>query len=94
MVSLETINVGQAPNDKKGDPLRNAMQKVNLNFSALNGAIQGVLDGKGQANGYASLGPDGRLPSGQTPTRNGSPSPRKLSRSPVERNILCFRSQL
>jgi hypothetical protein len=56
-----------APNDKKGDPLRNAMQKVNLNFSALNTAIQGVLDGKGQANGYASLGADGRLLAAQAP---------------------------
>lgn len=67
MPTLETINVGLAPNDKKGDPLRNAMQKVNLNFSALNTAIQGVLDGKGQANGYASLGADGRLLAAQAP---------------------------
>ncbi|MDH2052847.1 pyocin knob domain-containing protein [Achromobacter marplatensis] len=67
MVSLETINVGQAPNDKKGDPLRNAMQKVVLNFTALNEAIQGVLDGKGKPNGYASLGVDGRLLAAQAP---------------------------
>ncbi|WP_447578287.1 pyocin knob domain-containing protein [Achromobacter kerstersii] len=67
MPTLETINVGLAPNDKKGDPLRNAMQKVNLNFSALNTAIQGVLDSKGQANGYASLGADGRLLAAQAP---------------------------
>ncbi|HCW18355.1 pyocin knob domain-containing protein [Achromobacter sp.] len=67
MVSLQTINVGLAPNDKKGDPLRGAMQKVNLNFTALNEAIQGVLDGKGQANGYASLGADGRLVAAQAP---------------------------
>ena len=67
MATIETINVGLAPNDKKGDPLRDAMQKVNLNFSALNTAIQGVLDGKGQANGYASLGADGRLLAAQAP---------------------------
>jgi hypothetical protein len=67
MVSLETINVGLASNDKKGDPLRNAMQKVNLNFTALNTAIQKVLDGKGQVNGYASLGADGRLAASQVP---------------------------
>lgn len=67
MVSLETINVGQAPNDKKGDALRNAMQKVVLNFNALNTAIQGVLDGKGQAGGYASLGADARLLLAQAP---------------------------
>jgi len=67
MPTLETINVGLAPNDKKGDPLRDAMQKANLNFSALNIAIQGVLDGKGQANGFASLGADGRLLAAQAP---------------------------
>ena len=67
MVNIQTINVGLAANDKKGDPLRDAMQKVNLNFSALNTAIQGVLDGKGQANGYASLGADGRLLAAQAP---------------------------
>jgi hypothetical protein len=67
MPTLEIINVGQAPNDKKGDPLRNAMQKVVLNFTALNEAIQGVLDGKGKPNGYASLGVDGRLLAAQAP---------------------------
>ncbi|CAB3850664.1 pyocin knob domain-containing protein [Achromobacter animicus] len=67
MVTIQTINVGQAPNDKKGDPLRDAMQKVNLNTSALNDAIQGVLDSKGQPSGYASLGTDGRLLAAQAP---------------------------
>ncbi|MEN5163332.1 pyocin knob domain-containing protein [Achromobacter kerstersii] len=67
MANIENINVGLAANDKKGDPLRDAMQKVNRNFSALNTAIQGVLDGKGQASGYASLGADGRLLAAQTP---------------------------
>lgn len=67
MANIETINVGLAPNDKKGDPLRDAMQKVNLNFTTLNAAIRGVVDGKGQANGYASLGGDGRLLAAQAP---------------------------
>ena len=67
MPTLETINVGLAPNDKKGDPLRDAMQKVILNFSALNTAIQGVLDTKGQANGFASLDGNGRLLAAQAP---------------------------
>lgn len=67
MANIENINVGLAANDKKGDPLRDAMQKANRNFSALNTAIQGVLDGKGQASGYASLGTDGRLLAAQAP---------------------------
>ncbi|TRM51473.1 hypothetical protein YH64_018405 [Achromobacter sp. LC458] len=67
MVDIQAINVGLAPNDKKGDPLRDALVKANLNFSALNIAIQGVLDGKGQANGFASLGADGRLLAAQAP---------------------------
>nr|WP_314363442.1 pyocin knob domain-containing protein [uncultured Achromobacter sp.] len=67
MANIETINVGQAANDKKGDPLRDSMQKVNRNFSALNAAVQGVLDTKGQANGFASLGGDGRLMAAQAP---------------------------
>ncbi|KNY09427.1 hypothetical protein AKG08_17455 [Achromobacter piechaudii] len=67
MVNIQTINVGLAPNDKKGDPLRDAMQKVNLNTTALNAAIQGVLDTKGQPSGFASLGTDGRLLAAQAP---------------------------
>jgi hypothetical protein len=67
MANIENITVGLAANDKKGDPLRDAMQKANRNFSALNTAIQGVLDGKGQASGYASLGTDGRLLAAQAP---------------------------
>ena len=67
MANIENINVGLAANDKKGDPLRDAMQKANRNFSALNTAVQGVLDGKGQASGYASLGTDGRLLAAQAP---------------------------
>lgn len=67
MPTINLINVGLAPNDKKGDPLRDAMQKVNLNTSALNTAIQGVLDTKGRPSGYASLGTDGRLLAAQAP---------------------------
>ncbi|WP_447982203.1 pyocin knob domain-containing protein [Achromobacter kerstersii] len=67
MANIENINVGLAANDKKGDPLRDAMQKANRNFSALNSAVQGVLDTKGQANGFASLGADGRLLAAQAP---------------------------
>lgn len=35
MANLEVINVGAAPNDGEGDPLRTAFQKVNNNFAAL-----------------------------------------------------------
>lgn len=35
MATLEVINVGTAPNDGTGDPLRVAFEKVNNNFSAL-----------------------------------------------------------
>ena len=34
------INVGLAPNDGTGDPLRTAFQKTNSNFTELYGAIQ------------------------------------------------------
>ncbi|MEN5162575.1 pyocin knob domain-containing protein [Achromobacter kerstersii] len=67
MPTIQTINVGLAPNDGKGEDHRSAFQKVNLNSTILNTAIQGVLDGKGQANGYASLGADGRLLAAQAP---------------------------
>ncbi|MFF7060792.1 pyocin knob domain-containing protein [Achromobacter spanius] len=67
MPIIETIKIGLEPNDGKGEDHRSAFQKVNLNFSELNAAIQGVLDTKGQANGYASLGADGRLLAAQAP---------------------------
>lgn len=35
MAALEVINVGAAPNDGEGDPLRTAFQKVNNNFASL-----------------------------------------------------------
>lgn len=36
MATIQTINVGAAPDDGNGDPLRTGMQKVNTNFAALN----------------------------------------------------------
>lgn len=64
MATLEEINIGQAANDKKGDPLRNAMQKVNTNFSKLNLELKSVWDSKGAVNGFAPLDGNGRLPMG------------------------------
>ena len=34
-MSKQTINVGSTANDKNGDSLRNAFQKVNANFTEL-----------------------------------------------------------
>jgi len=34
-MAKQTINVGTAPNDRTGDPLRTAFNKVNENFSEL-----------------------------------------------------------
>ncbi|WP_338619030.1 pyocin knob domain-containing protein [Achromobacter sp. E1] len=41
--------------------------EVDDNFVALRTAIQGVLDGRGKAEGYAGLAADGRLPLSQAP---------------------------
>lgn len=35
MATIEVINIGAAPNDGEGDPLRTAFQKVNNNFASL-----------------------------------------------------------
>ncbi len=43
MQTLESINVGQAPNDGKGEPHRDAFQKVNANFGK-------VAEGVGQVD--------------------------------------------
>lgn len=67
MVAIQTITLGLTPNDGKGEDHRSAFNKTNLNFSALNTAIQGVLDTKGQANGFASLDGNGRLLAAQAP---------------------------
>jgi len=67
MATLEEINIGQAANDRKGDPLRNAMQKVNTNFSRLNLELKGVWDSKGAVNGFAPLDANGRLPMAHAP---------------------------
>lgn len=39
MQTLESINVGQAPNDGKGEPHRDAFQKINANFDKV---VEGV----------------------------------------------------
>jgi len=44
-MSKQTINIGQTPNDKTGDPLRTAFEKINENFTEL----------------YGLVGPDGNI---------------------------------
>ena len=34
-MAKQTINIGQSPNDRSGDPLRTAFDKVNQNFTEL-----------------------------------------------------------
>lgn len=51
-MAQETINIGTSPNDGTGDPLRNAFNKANLNFSELYGGA-GVGD---DSVTYAKLG--------------------------------------
>ena len=51
-MAQQTINIGSAPNDGTGDPLRNAFNKANLNFTDLYGGA-GVAD---DSITYAKLG--------------------------------------
>lgn len=51
-MAQETINIGTSPNDGTGDPLRNAFNKANLNFTDLYGGA-GVAD---DSITYAKLG--------------------------------------
>jgi hypothetical protein len=34
-MAKQTINIGQTPNDRTGDPLRSAFEKINNNFTEL-----------------------------------------------------------
>lgn len=43
MAVIEPIKVGVVANDRTGDPLRDAMQKANRNFAALNAALDEVF---------------------------------------------------
>ena len=42
-MAQQTINIGTAPNDGTGDPLRNAFNKANLNFTELYGVRLQIL---------------------------------------------------
>jgi len=44
-MAKQTINIGSSPNDGTGDPLRDAMDKTNDNFTELYNGAGGVADG-------------------------------------------------
>lgn len=46
-MALQPINIGAAPNDKTGDPLRNAFGKANANFADLDNRKVDKVAGKG-----------------------------------------------
>ena len=52
-MAQQTINIGSAPNDGTGDPLRTAFDKANDNFNELYAGAGGVAD---DAVTYAKLG--------------------------------------
>jgi len=64
---LVKINIGAAPNDGTGDPARDAFLKHNQNMDRIANAL-------GAANGFATLGPDGRLLPGQAPAAQTLPT--------------------
>lgn len=56
-MAQQTINIGSAPNDGTGDPLRNAFNKINQNFTEVygfDGDITGVTAGDGLTGGGVS----------------------------------------
>ena len=60
-MAKQVINVGAAANDGTGDPLRTAMQKVNLNFTELYNADDAAFSGS-----YADLTNKPTIPSDLT----------------------------
>ena len=49
MTDLQEINIGSAPDDGTGDPLRTAFDKINDNFAELNADITFTTTYKGHA---------------------------------------------
>lgn len=52
-MAKQTINIGQVPNDKNGDPLRVAFDKINQNFTELYN-LTGVVSLTELAQDYAA----------------------------------------
>ena len=56
-MSLTNVNIGTAPNDGTGDPLRNAFNTINANFAnlaAINESANVVVYATGNANIFAT----------------------------------------
>lgn len=54
-MTIQTINIGDAPNDGNGDPLRTAFDKTNQNFVELYSNMLVVDSPSKEANGYVWL---------------------------------------
>jgi hypothetical protein len=54
-LTIQTINIGDAPNDGNGDPLRTAFDKTNQNFVELYSNMLVVDSPSKEANGYVWL---------------------------------------
>lgn len=52
-MAQQTINIGAAPDDGTGDPLRDAFDKCNDNFTELYAALVGLLEFKGSTDAGA-----------------------------------------
>jgi hypothetical protein len=49
-MAQQTIDIGSAPNDGTGDPIRDAFDKCNDNFTELYNGLSGLLDFKGSTD--------------------------------------------
>lgn len=49
-MAYQAVDIGAAPNDGTGDPLRDAFDKINDNFTELYSALAGLLELKGQTD--------------------------------------------
>jgi hypothetical protein len=49
-MAKQTINIGQTANDRTGDPLRTAFEKINDNFTELYATIPGPYESDEAAN--------------------------------------------
>lgn len=53
-MAQQTIDIGSAPNDGTGDPIRDAFDKCNDNFTELYTGLTGLLDFKGSTDASAN----------------------------------------